>query len=103
MRETPRSDHHRAGSLATHRSHASRAIVLWRLRGATDELIGLAFQTSFGCALGLELDTELLLFHLQPNMECLLAYSKRIESALIAQGWSAIADHITGRSRHESF
>ena len=35
---------------------ATPPIELWRLRGATDDLRGLAFETSFGYALGLELD-----------------------------------------------
>jgi hypothetical protein len=78
-------------------------ILLWRLRGATDDLRGLAIETSFGYALGLELDTELVLLHLTPSLECLVAYADRIESALIAQGWQVIEDRPvkTQRSVHD--
>ena len=63
---------------------------LWRLRGATDDLRGLAIETSYGYALGLELDTELLLKLLPPSLETLVAMAERIEIALIAQGWRVI-------------
>ena len=45
-------------------------------------LRGLAVETSFGHALGLELDTELVLLHLQPSLDALLAYAARLEAAL---------------------
>jgi hypothetical protein len=77
-------------------------LVLWRLRGATDDLRGLAIETSFGYALGLELDTELVLLHLQPSLERLVAQPDRIEAALVAQGWQVIEAGSTGRSRHAS-
>jgi hypothetical protein len=64
-----------------------RPLELWCLRGATDDLRGLAVETSFGYALGIELDHELILLHLQPSLEVLVAYADRIESALLAQGW----------------
>ena len=67
-----------------------RRIVLWHLHGAVDDLRGLAIETSFGYALGLELDAELLLLHLQPSLERLVAYADRIEFALIAEGWQVI-------------
>jgi hypothetical protein len=70
---------------------------LWRLRGATDDLRGLAIETSYGYALGLELDTELVLLHLQPSLDSLVATAERIETALIAQGWQLIPAH-GGRS-----
>jgi hypothetical protein len=63
---------------------------LWRLRGATDDLRGLAIETSFGYALGLELDTELVLLHLLPTLEDLVAYADRVEAALVRQGWHVI-------------
>jgi hypothetical protein len=87
---------------STARRRASRPIVLWRLRGATDDLRGLAVETSFGYALGLELDTELVLLHLQPSLECLVAYADRIESALVAQGWRVIDAPAAEGSRHVS-
>ena len=67
---------------------------LWRMRGATDDLRGLAIETSFGHALALELDHELVLLHLQPSIETLIAYAARIESALLAQGWQLISTNL---------
>lgn len=63
---------------------------LWRMRGATDDLCGLAIETSFGHAFALELDHELVLLHLQPSIDVLIAYADRIQSALLAQGWQGI-------------
>jgi len=63
------------------------------MRGASDDLRGLAIETSFGYALGLELDRELVLLHLQPSLEVLMAYADRIETALLAQGWQRITAH----------
>ena len=88
--------HERASSDRTTRpsftepTRAVSPIELWRLRGATDDLRGLAIETSFGYALGLELDAELVLLHLQPSLDSLVATAERIESALIAQGWHLI-------------
>lgn len=78
----------------TNQQHAERRqpIVLWRLRGACDDLRGLAIETSFGFALGLELNTELVLLHLQPNIGSLLAYAERMQSALLNQGWQVIPE-----------
>ena len=75
---------------STERPRAARPMELWRLRGATDDLRGLAIETSYGYALALELDAELVLLHLQPNLEALVATAERIETALIAQGWQLI-------------
>jgi hypothetical protein len=69
---------------------APRPLELWRLRGATDDLRGVAIETSFGYALGLELDQELVLLHLQPSLEVLVAYADRLEAALLAQGWQRL-------------
>ena len=71
-----------------------QAVTLWRLRGATDDLICLAVETSFGYALALKLDTELVLLLLQPTLECLVAYADRLESALVAQGWQVIDERM---------
>ena len=80
---------------------APQSTVLWRLHGATDDLRGLAIETSFGFALGLELDSELVLLHLQPNFDSLVAYADRLESALIKQGWQTIEEPQTeGSSNH---
>ena len=65
---------------------------LWRLRGATDDLRGLAIETSFGYALGLELDRELVLLHLQPSLDTLVTAADRLELALLAQGWQRVTD-----------
>lgn len=62
-------------------------IELWRMRGASDDLRGLAVETAFGYALGLELDRELVLLHLQPSLDVLITRADRLESALRAQGW----------------
>jgi hypothetical protein len=67
------------------------------LRGAIEELCGVVIETSFGLALGLELDTELVLLHLQPNWEALVTYADRLQSALISQGWQVIPE-TAGRS-----
>ena len=79
--------HDRASTDGLPRSHAME---LWRLHGATDDLRGLAIETSFGYALGLELDAELVLLHLQPSLESCVATAERIETALVAQGWHVI-------------
>jgi hypothetical protein len=62
------------------------------MRGATDDLRGLLFETSFGVALGVELANELVLLQLQPNLDALAAYAERIESTLINQGWHVVPD-----------
>jgi hypothetical protein len=102
MREMPAADRSRARPPSSAMGRpSSRPIVLWRLRGATDDLRGLAFETSFGYALGLELDTELVLLFLQPNLECLVEYADRLESALIGQGWHVVEERPAERSRHD--
>ena len=98
MREMPTTDRSRPRPPSSAMGRRSpRPIVLWRLRGATDDLRGLAFETSFGYALRLELDAELVLLHLQPNLERLVAYADRIEAALVAQGWQVIEERPGGR------
>jgi hypothetical protein len=76
------------------------AVTLWRLHGATDDLDCLAVETSFGYALGLTLDTELVLLLLQPTLECLVACADRLESALVAQGWQVIEERTEERGGH---
>jgi hypothetical protein len=95
-----RSTRHVSGRTRGSRHHELPPIELWRLRGATDELRGLAFETSFGYALGLELDAELVLLHLQPTLDTLVAYADRIQAALQAQGWVLIEDSSIQRSRY---
>ena len=69
------------------RSRKPRLIELWRLHRATDDLRGLAIETSFGYAFGLELDAELIVLDLHPTLEALVATSDRFETALIRRGW----------------
>ena len=83
-----------------HSPDVPQPIVLWQLRGAADDLRGLAIETAFGYALGLELADELVLLHLQSNLESLVAYAARIEAALLAQGWRLITPPHT-RSVHD--
>src|SRR4249920_2305941 len=93
------------GTSAEHRAAdapiAAQPLELWRARGATDDLRALAIETSFGYALGLELDHELVLLHLQPSLEVLVAYADRIETALLAQGWHRI-DHVSSLTQERS-
>ncbi len=67
-------------------SIAPHSIELWRLHGAHDDVRGLAMETSFGYALGVELDTELILKVLQPDLDRLITSADRIEAALLAKG-----------------
>ena len=93
MREPAPADRSHERSRPADLHPLPRPIVLWQLRGATDDLRGLAIETSFGYALGLELDAELVLLHLQSSLETLVAYADRIESALLAQGWQLVGAH----------
>lgn len=74
---------------------AGTRVVLWRLRGAIEELVCLAVTTSFGYALGLELGSELVLLELQPTLELLVERSVRLERWLLTRGWIALDDEIT--------
>jgi hypothetical protein len=82
------------------RSCEPSPIELWRLHGATDDLRALAFETSFGYALGLELDAELVLLHLQPTLDSVIAYANRMHTAVQAQGWALVEESSTQRSRY---
>src|SRR5690348_15982611 len=99
MGQAPSADRKPAHTRRERHRHEPPPIELWRLRGATDDLRGLAFETSFGYALGLELDAELVLLHLQPNLELLVAYADRIQAALKAHGWAVVEDSSTQRQR----
>ena len=100
MGDEPSADRKPARTRRNKSGHEPTPIELWRLRGATDDLRGLAFETSFGYALGLELDAELVLLHLQRDLESLVAYADRIQAALQAHGWSLVEDSSTKRSRY---
>jgi hypothetical protein len=63
-------------------------------------LRGLAFETSFGYAFGLELEAELVLLHLQPTLDMLVAYADRIHTALQAQGRALVEDSSMKGSRY---
>jgi hypothetical protein len=67
------------------------AIELWCLQKNTDTVRGLAIETPFGYALGI--DIALVLTLLQPDLECLITAADRLEAALLAGGWQAIQAH----------
>jgi hypothetical protein len=71
------------------------AIELWRFRGASDDLRGLAIRTSFGDAFGLELAGEVILLFLQPSRERLIAYADRVKTVLLQQGWRVIRKSVS--------
>jgi hypothetical protein len=98
MRDAPSANHTTLMRSWSSRRREPPPIELWRLRGATDDLRGLAFETSFGYALGLELDAELVLLHLQPTLDSVIAYADRIHAALQAQGWARVEDSSIQRS-----
>lgn len=101
MMSDARSATHATASLRKdHPGSEPSPIELWRLRGATDDLRALACETSFGYALGLELAGELVLLHLQPTLEVVIAYADRIETALRGQGWALVTDSSTQRSHY---
>lgn len=62
-------------------------VPLWRLHGATDELVCAAVVTSFGYALCLELGGEPILLELQRSLELLTTKASRLEAGLLEQGW----------------
>jgi hypothetical protein len=72
-----------------HAPHRPLSHELWRLHGATDDLRGLAVETSFGYALALELAGEVILLHLQPSLEVLVAHAHRLENTLRSNGWQS--------------
>jgi hypothetical protein len=93
---TFRSDLHPSSPRRGARS--PRPFELFRLRGATDVVRGLAIETSYGFAFGLELDRELVLLLLQRDIESMVTYADRLEVALIAQGWTVVDAPFHGRS-----
>ena len=92
MNEPRCTNRSRAGALTPARRRSPQPIVLWRLRGATDDLRGLVIETSFGYAFGLELDAELVSLHLHATLDGLIASADRVEAALLAQGWRVAPD-----------
>ena len=70
----------------------------WRLHGVIHDVRGLAIDTSFGYAVGLELATEVVLTLLQPTIEDLVAATNRLEAACLAHGWPPMDE---GRARKE--
>jgi hypothetical protein len=75
------------GDRDDHVRQAPRATCVWCLRGAAADLRALAIDTSFGHALDLELDDELILLLLQPDWDTLVAYATRLHRSLIDLGW----------------
>src|ERR1700681_3167963 len=93
MSEPRRTNRSRAGTRCSRvRRRSPLTIVLWRLRGATDDLRGLVIEMSFGYAFGLELDAELVSLHLHTTLDGLIVSADRIETALLAQGCRVIPD-----------
>jgi hypothetical protein len=66
-------------------------VPLWRLHGATNDLVCAAVVTSYGYALCLELGGEPILLELQRSLESLTSKANRLETGLLAQGWEAAA------------
>ena len=62
-------------------------VPLWRLHGASDDLVCAAVVTSYGYALCLELGGEPILLELQRSLELLTSKASRLETRLLAQGW----------------
>jgi hypothetical protein len=100
MPHAPSADHTPLKRSRSSRRREPSPIELWRLRRGTNDLRGLALHTSVGYALGLELDTELVLMHLQPTLESLIAYGGRIQTALQAEGWALVKESSIQRSQH---
>lgn len=69
----------------------SEQVLLWRLHGATDDLVCAAIVTSYGFALCLELGGEPILIELQRSLELLTTKASRLETRLLAQGWETAA------------
>jgi len=67
-------------------------VPLWRLHGATDDLVCAAIVTSYGYALSLELGGEPILLELQRSLELLTSKASRLETGLLTQGWEIAAD-----------
>ncbi|MEP7306339.1 MAG: hypothetical protein ABJA98_12550 [Acidobacteriota bacterium] len=99
MNEPRCTNRSRAGALTPARRRSPVPIVLWRLRGATDDLRGLVIEASFGYAFGFELDAELVFLHLHAMLDGLIAFADRVEAALLAQGWRVIPDALPSITR----
>jgi hypothetical protein len=67
-------------------------VPLWRLHGATNDLVCAAIVTSYGYALSLELGGEPLLLELQRSLELLTSKASRLETGSLTQGWEIAAD-----------
>ena len=66
-------------------------VPLWRLHGATDDIVCAAVVTSYGYALSVELGGEPILLELQRNLELLTSKASRLEAWLLTQGWEIAA------------
>jgi hypothetical protein len=65
-------------------------IELWCVEKDADQVRGLAMETPFGYALGIDFAVRLT-FH--PDLEGLITAAGRLEAAFLAQGWRAVHAH----------
>jgi hypothetical protein len=71
-------------------SHGAKSrdrLILWRMRGAADELTCVVGTTAYGYTLGLELAGQPILLELQASLNPLVDKASRLEAWLLTQGW----------------
>jgi len=68
----------------------SEPLPLWELRRGDHELLCATVFTRFGCALALALSGELIAFELEPTVERLVDRAERLETGLLAHGWTCL-------------
>ena len=73
------------------RRRPARPIVLWHLRGTSEDLRGLVIETGRGYALAFEVDREVVWLALQPSLEYLVKLADSVYTHLVARGWQVIA------------
>ena len=69
-------------------SDESDPVAVWQLRRANEELLCATVLTTYGYALALALSGELVIFELEPNLERLARKAHRLETRLLARGWT---------------
>src|ERR1700693_2926946 len=77
-------------SLVPRDRHADESdpVVVWQLRRAGDDLLCATVLTTYGYALALALSGDLVIFELEPNLERLARKAHRLETRLLARGWT---------------
>jgi hypothetical protein len=68
-------------------SSTPHLIELWCVEKDTDQVRGVAIETNFGYALGIDF-AVMLTFH--PDRERLITAADRLEAPFLANGWKAI-------------